>query len=63
VNKTIVAWWSWGLAVLFLFYEFFVRVYPSIMAKELMEAFDATAGELGVLSAFFFWIAMARASF
>jgi len=55
VNKTIVAWWSWGLAVLFLFYEFFVRVYPSIMAKELMEAFDATAGELGVLSAFFFY--------
>ena len=32
-----------------------MRVYPSIMAKELMGAFDATAGELGVLSAFFFY--------
>ena len=54
-KKSVVAWWTWSLAVLFLFYEFFVRVYPSIMVKELMGSFKATAGQLGTLSAFFFY--------
>ncbi|MGE0831882.1 MAG: MFS transporter [Simkaniaceae bacterium] len=50
-----LAWWTWSLAVLFLFYEFFVRVFPSIMVKDLMAAFSVTAGTLGTLSAFFFY--------
>lgn len=54
-KKSVVAWWTWSLAVLFLFYEFFVRVYPSIMTRELMEAFKTNAGQLGTLSAFFFY--------
>ena len=54
-KKSVVAWWTWSLAVLFLFYEFFVRVYPSIMVKELMGSFKTTAGQLGTLSAFFFY--------
>lgn len=54
-KRSVVAWWTWSLAVLFLFYEFFVRVYPSIMVKELMASFQATAGQLGMLSAFFFY--------
>ncbi|MCB1080493.1 MAG: MFS transporter [Chlamydiia bacterium] len=50
-----IGWWTWSLAVLFLFYEFFVRVFPSIMVKDLMAAFSVTAGSLGTLSAFFFY--------
>ena len=55
MKRSVAAWWTWGLAVLFLFYEFFVRVYPSIMVKELMGSFKATAAQLGTLSAFFFY--------
>lgn len=54
-KRSALAWWTWCLAVLFLFYEFFVRVYPTVMVKELMGAFQATAGQLGMLSAFFFY--------
>ncbi len=55
MKKRALAWWAWSFAVLFLFYEFFVRVYPTVMVKELMGAFDATAAEFGTLSAFFFY--------
>jgi len=54
-KKSVVAWWAWSLAVLFLFYEFFVRLYPTIMVKELMSSFNVRAGQLGTLSAFFFY--------
>jgi len=50
-----IAYTTWSLAVLFLFYEFFVRVYPTVMVKDLMVSFSITAGKLGVLSAFFFY--------
>ncbi|WP_194848299.1 MFS transporter [Candidatus Neptunochlamydia vexilliferae] len=49
------SWWAWSFAVLFLFYEFIVRVFPTVMVQELMGAFDATAAQLGTLSAFFFY--------
>ncbi|NGX51037.1 MAG: Membrane sensor protein UhpC [Chlamydiae bacterium] len=50
-----LSWWTWSLAVLFLFYEFFIRVFPTVMVGDLMAAFSVTAGSLGALSAFFFY--------
>jgi len=50
-----MSWWIWTLAVIFLFYEFFIRVFPTAMVSELMAAFNVTAGTLGTLSAFYFY--------
>jgi len=50
-----MSWWIWTLAVVFLFYEFFIRVFPTAMVTELMSAFSVTAGSLGTLSAFYFY--------
>ena len=52
---SVMSWWIWTLAVIFLFYEFFIRVFPTAMVKELMGAFSVTAGTLGTLSAFYFY--------
>lgn len=49
------SWWIWSLAVLFLFYEFFIRVFPTAMVQNLMAAFKVSAGSLGFLSAFYFY--------
>ena len=48
-------WWIWSLAVVFLFYEFFIRVFPTAMVSELMASFNVTARSLGTLSAFYFY--------
>jgi MFS family permease len=55
VKNKWISYSTWSLAVLFLFYEFFVRVYPTVMVRNLMESFSVTAGSLGILSAFFFY--------
>jgi len=48
-------WLVWALAILFLFYEFFLRVFPAVMVSELMNAFHVDALVLGTLSAFYFY--------
>lgn len=48
-------WVIWTLAVLFFFYEYFLRVYPSVMVDDLLQAFSINAGALGALSAFYFY--------
>lgn len=49
------AWIIWLLAAGFFFAEYFARVAPSVMATDLMRAFNVTAGSLGVLSAMFYY--------
>jgi len=44
-------WLVWGLAATFYFYEFVLRVSPSVMVSELMKSFGITASMVGVLSA------------
>jgi MFS family permease len=39
----LLKWIVWSLAVLFLFYEFILRVFPSVMVDELMSSFQASA--------------------
>jgi MFS family permease len=45
----------WGLGALFFLYEFVLRVAPSTMVPELMEAFDIDATGVGDLSAFYLY--------
>lgn len=50
-----IRWVIWGLAVAFYFYEYFLRVIPSVMVQPLMETFHLTAKGIGLLSAFYFF--------
>ena len=43
-------WVFWGLAVFFYFYEYFLRVSPTVMVPELMCAFEIQAIAVGSLS-------------
>ena len=57
MNKHVLLmrWIVWALAVLFYFYEFLLRVAPSVMEKELMRDFAINAGQYGSLSAFYLY--------
>ncbi len=48
-------WIIWGLAAIFYFYEFVLRVSPSVMIPELMKSFSITASAVGVMSAFYLY--------
>ncbi len=49
-------WVLWGLAAFFYFYEFFLRVAPSVMIPELMAALNVNATAIGLLTGFYFYI-------
>lgn len=49
-------WIIWGLAALFYFYEFILRVIPSVIVPELMSAFHVRASALGAMTAFYLYI-------
>src|SRR3990170_2955949 len=51
-----LGWIICTLAAIFYCYEFLLRIEPSVMAKKLMQAFQANATEFGILSAFFYFI-------
>ena len=48
-------WIIWLLAAIFYFYEFVLRVSPSVMIVELMRSFSITASAVGVMSAFYLY--------
>ncbi|NBO24372.1 MAG: MFS transporter [Chlamydiae bacterium] len=48
-------WLIWGLAAIFYFYEFVLRVSPSVIVLELMKSFSITASAVGVMSAFYLY--------
>lgn len=54
-KDTGVAWLIWILAVSFYFYEFLLRISPSVMVGELAWAFHVDAAALGALSAFYLY--------
>ena len=49
-------WIIWSLAVFFYFYEYFLRVSPSLMVDNLIKDFHIHAAVVGVISAFYFYI-------
>ena len=50
-----LAWSVWGAAAFFYLAGFYLRVSPAVMTNELMRAFNITAGDLGNLSAVYFY--------
>jgi sugar phosphate permease len=49
------AWIIWVVAALFYSYEFFLRISPTVMVPDLMQAFKVNAETLGVLSACYYY--------
>ena len=52
------AWYGWficGLGALFYCYEYYLRITPSIMSGELMQAHRINAAAFGHLSAFYYY--------
>lgn len=54
-SSDFLKWSIWTLAAVFYFYEFVLRVSPSVMVPELMSSFGITASAVGVLSAFYLY--------
>lgn len=54
-RSSYTKWIIWLLAATFYFYEFVLRVSPSVMIAELMQSFSITASSVGVLSAFYLY--------
>ncbi|MES2344603.1 MAG: MFS transporter [Chlamydiota bacterium] len=54
-SSSLLKWSIWALAAIFYFYEFLLRVSPSVMIPELMTSFDITASSVGLLSAFYLY--------
>ena len=52
----LLGWIICTIAAIFYCYEYLLRIEPSVMVPELMQAFQANATELGILSAFFYFI-------
>jgi len=53
-NKSgMLKWIIWSLAAFFYFYEILLRVSPSVMIPELMNAFSVDAAALGLLTSCF----------
>ena len=48
-------WFIWAFAAFFYFYEYLLRVSPSTMVPELMQAFNLNAAQIGVLGSSFFF--------
>jgi MFS family permease len=46
-------WFIWILATLFYFYEFTLKISPSVMIPELMRSFGINASLMGILSALY----------
>lgn len=56
IKTTTLGWIICSLAAIFYCYEYLLRIAPSVMVPELMQAFSANATEFGILSAFFYFV-------
>lgn len=54
-RSSFLKWALWSAAALYYFYEFLLRVSPSVMVPELMQSFGITASSVGILSAFYLY--------
>lgn len=50
------SWLIWSSAALFYLYEFFVRVGPSVMEKDLQEVYGVSAGVFGFATGIYYYI-------
>lgn len=56
LNHPLTPWIMWLLSATFYFYEFLLKVSPSVMIGDLMRSFDVTANEIGKFGAIYFWV-------
>ncbi len=54
-NRGNLKWVIWSLCSIFYFYEFVLRVSPSVMVSELMNSFGITASTVGLLASFYIY--------
>lgn len=54
-NYFYLAWLIWIIAALYYSYEFFLRISPTVMVTDLMQAFSVNAATLGILSACYYY--------
>ena len=54
-EPSFLKWLVWFLAAMFFFYEYFLRVSPSVATSELMASFHVKAFALGGLTAAFYY--------
>lgn len=55
-RTAFIGWLMFGLGALFYFYEYLLRVSPSVMTTELMTNYHINAAQLGHLTAFYYYI-------
>ena len=55
-SRCHTAWFIWLAAVIFYFYEFFVRVAPGGMFQDMRQHYAVTAGLLGFASSIYYYI-------
>ncbi|MCI0547365.1 MAG: MFS transporter [Candidatus Rokubacteria bacterium] len=55
MKGTPTSWLMWGIPALLFLIGFFHRVSPGVMAKDLMQAFEASGKIVGLLSAMYFY--------
>ena len=53
--KYILPWIICGLAALFYFYEFVLRVAPSVMVNDIMGQLGINAAQFGILTACYYY--------
>lgn len=53
--KKKTAWIIWAITALFYFYEYILRISPTVMVFDLMESFSITASIVGLVTAFFLY--------
>jgi MFS family permease len=54
-HSHLTKWFIWGLAAIFYFYEFVLRVSPSVMIPDLMHSFSISASAIGIIIAFYLY--------
>lgn len=54
-KPSAIAYYAWVLGSLFFFVEYFIRVSASVLANTLMQTFQATGLELGILFGSFYY--------
>ena len=54
-HPTFIAYLMCALGALFYCYEYVLRVAPSVMSNELMDAYHLTAGSFGNLTAYYYY--------
>lgn len=53
-RDSTLAWFTWGLGAAFFFFEYTIRVSPSVMTDQLLRDFHISAYQLGIFSAYFY---------